>query len=165
MGDPEYYKKIAKWIDTEVLVKYCTADMRCKKDFIIYIEGHTDGNPFSYFKYKESIAIPKGTPFTHFVGVSDTTQKVTEKELTFELKSNMELGLARAWTVRKQLEFMNVPITVGAYEHPAKEKGGEFRRMEVELNIPNLMLDFFEARLKELLEKSGIGPQPKNCKG
>jgi hypothetical protein len=164
MGDPEYYKKIAKWIDTEVLIKYCSADYRCKKDFVIYIEGHTDGNPMGAHKYSESFGIPKGTAFTHFIGTKDTLQKTLEKDINFDLKTNMELGLGRAWTIKKQLNFMNVPITIGAYEHPANEKGGEFRRMEVELNIPNLMLDFFEARLKELLEKSGIGPQPKNCK-
>jgi hypothetical protein len=164
MGDPEYYKKIAKWIDTEVLVKYCAPDMRCKKDFTIYIEGHTDGNPFSYYKYKTPLNIPKGTAFTHFLGKTDPVEKTTERELTYELKSNLELGLGRAWTVKKQLDFMGVPFTIGAYEHPAKEKGGEFRRMEVELNMPNLLLDFFEKRLKILLDESGIGPQPKNCK-
>jgi hypothetical protein len=36
--------------------------------------------------------------------------------------------------------------------------------MEVEINMPNLLLDFFEKRLNILLEASGIGPQPKNCK-
>ena len=34
----------------------------------------------------------------------------------------MELGIARAWTVKQQLDFMNVPITVGAFEHPEEEK-------------------------------------------
>jgi hypothetical protein len=37
--------------------------------------------------------------------------------------------------------------------------------MEVELFLPNLLLDFFEAKLKELLDASGIGPQPKQCEG
>jgi hypothetical protein len=165
MGDPEYYKKIAKWIDTEVLVKYCSPDFRCKKDFNLYIEGHTDGNPMGYHKYTESFNIPKGTPYTHFIGTKDTIEKVLDKTITYELKTNMELGLGRAWTVKKQLDFIGAPVTIGAYEHPAEEKGGEFRRMEVELFMPNLLLDFFEARLKELLEASGIGPQPKQCKG
>jgi hypothetical protein len=165
MGDPDYYKKIAKWIDTEVLVKYCSPDYRCKKDFTIYIEGHTDGNPMALHKYKESFDIPKGTPFTHYIGTKDTLEKVLEKDITFELRTNMELGLGRAWTIKKQLDFMKVPITIGAYEHPKENKGGEFRRMEVELFMPNLLLDFFETRLKELLEASGIGPQPKQCKG
>jgi hypothetical protein len=82
----------------------------------------------------------------------------------YELKTNMELGLGRAWTVKKQLDFIGAPVKIGAYEHPANEKGGEYRRMEVELDIPNLLLDFFEVKLKDLIEKSGIGPQPKNCK-
>jgi hypothetical protein len=73
----------------------------------------------------------------------------------------MELGIARAWTVKQQLDFMNVPITVGAYEHPSSEKGGEYRRIEIELNITNLMLDFYEKTLKNLVEKSGIGKRPK----
>ena len=165
MGDPEYYKKIAKWIDTEVLVKYCSPDFRCKKEFKLYIEGHTDGNPMGYHKYTESFNIPKGTPYTHFIGTKDTIEKVLDKTIAYELKTNMELGLGRAWTVKKQLDFIGAPVTIGAYEHPAEEKGGEFRRMEVELFMPNLLLDFFEARLKELLEASGIGPQPKQCKG
>jgi hypothetical protein len=164
MGDPEYYKKIANWIDTEVLVKYCAPDMRCKKDFTIYIEGHTDGHPFGYYKYKDPLNIPKGTAFTHFLDKAEPVQKVTERELTYELKSNLELGLGRAWTVKKQLDFIGVPFTIGAYEHPLNEKGGEYRRMEVEINMPNLLLDFFEKRLNILLEASGIGPQPKNCK-
>ncbi len=164
MGDPEYYKKIAKWVDTEVLVKYCAPDMRCKTDFTIYIEGHTDGHAFTFMKYKEPLNIPKGYAYTHFLGKSDTIQKTTARELTYDLKSNEELGIGRAWTVKKQLDFMGVPITIGAYEHPANEKGGEFRRLEIELNMPNLLLDFFEKRLKILLEESGIGPQPKNCK-
>ena len=33
------------------------------------------------------------------------------------LKSNMELGIARAWTVKNQLDFMEVPIKIGAFEH------------------------------------------------
>jgi hypothetical protein len=165
MGDPDYYKKIAKWIDTEVLVKYCSPDYRCKEGFTIYIEGHTDGNPMALHKYKEPFNIPKGTPFTHYIGTKDTLEKVLEKDIMFELRTNMELGLGRAWTIRKQLDFMKVPITIGAYEHPKENKGGEFRRMEVELFMPNLLLDFFENRLKELLEASGIGPRPKQCKG
>jgi len=165
MGDPEYYKKIAKWIDNEVLVKYCSPDFRCKKDFKLYIEGHTDGNPMSGMRYNESFNIPKGTPYTHFIGTKDTIQKVLDKTITYDLKSNMELGLGRAWTVKKQLDFIGAPVTIGAYEHPEKEKGGEYRRMEIELFLPNLLLDFFEAKLKELLEASGIGPQPKQCEG
>lgn len=165
MGDPEYYKKIAKWIDNEVLVKYCSPDYRCKKDFKLYIEGHTDGNPMTAIRYPESFNIPKGTPYTHFIGTKDTIQKVLDKTITYELKSNMELGLGRAWTVKKQLDFIGAPVTIGAYEHPANEKGGEYRRMEVELYLPNLLLDFFEAKLKELLDASGIGPQPKQCEG
>lgn len=165
MGDPEYYKKIAKWIDNEVLVKYCSPDYRCKKDFKLYIEGHTDGNPMTTLRYPESFDIPKGTPYTHFIGTKDTIQKVLDKPITYELKSNMELGLGRAWTVKKQLDFIGAPVTIGAYEHPASEKGGEFRRMEIELFLPNLLLDFFEKKLKELLDASGIGPQPKQCEG
>ena len=72
----------------------------------------------------------------------------------------MELGIARAWTVKQQLDFMNVPISIGAYEHPEAEKGGEFRRIEIELNITNLMLDFYEKTLKSLIEESGIGNRP-----
>ena len=164
MGDPEYYKKIATWVDTEVLSKYCEANMRCKEDFYIYLEGHTDGNRFSGAKYEKSLDIPEGTPFTHFVGNNsgavDTTEENT-RNIKTELKSNMELGIARAWTVKQQLDFMKVPITVGAYEHPSGEKGGEFRRIEIELNITNLMLDFYEKTLKELIKESGIGNRPK----
>ena len=162
MGDPEYYKKIATWVDTEVLQKYCEADLRCKEEFVIYIEGHTDGNPFRGARYKRSLDIPQGTSFTHFLD-NNIEQKQTEKEITNSLKSNMELGIARAWTVKQQLDFMNVPIAIGAFEHPKSEKGGEYRKVEVMLNIKNLLLDFYEKRLKELLEASGIGERPETC--
>lgn len=166
MGDPDYYKKIATWVDNEVLKAYCDmTTLRCKSGFTIYLEGHTDGNPFSYYKYKEPLNIPKGTKFTHFVGKSDTIQKSLERELTYELKSNMELGLGRAWTVKNQLDFMKVPIEIGAYEHPKEEKGGEYRRVDIELNMPNLLLDYYEKRLSILLKESGIGDRPKQCKG
>ena len=165
MGDPDYYKKIATWVDNQVLKEYCDmSTLRCKKDFTIYLEGHTDGNPFSYYKYREPLNIPKGTKFTHFVGKSDTIQKELERELTYELKSNMELGIGRAWTVKNQLDFMKVPIEIGAYEHPKTEKGGEYRRVDIELNMPNLLLDYFEKRLSILLKESGIGERPKQCK-
>lgn len=162
MGDPEYYKKIATWVDTEVLAKYCEADLRCKEEFFIYLEGHSDGNAFRGARYKKSLDIPAGTAYTHFLdGVA--TQKVTEKEITNSLKSNMELGIARAWTVKSQLDFMGVPISIGAWEHPKHEKGGEYRKIEIELNMTNLLLDFYEKRLKELLEASGIGERPEEC--
>jgi hypothetical protein len=165
MGDPKYYQKIADWVDNSVLKEYCNmSTLRCKKDFTIYLEGHTDGHPFSYHKYKTKLGLPKGTEFTHFVGKSDTIKKKTERDLDYELKSNMELGLARAWTVKKQLDFMKVPIEIGAYEHPKNEKGGEYRRVDIELNMPNLLLDYFEKRLAILLEESGIGPRPKVCR-
>ncbi len=163
MGDPEYYKKIATWVDNEVLSKYCEASMRCKEDFFIYLEGHTDGYRFSGRKYDQSLDIPDGTPYTHFLGnkdgTVDTLQKAT-RHITRELKSNMELGIARAWTVKSQLDFMKVPITIGAYEHPETEKGGEFRKIDIELNITNLLLDFYEKTLKRLVKESGIGERP-----
>ncbi len=162
MGDPEYYKKIAAWVDNEVLQKYCEVSMRCKEDFFIYLEGHTDGHEFKGARYKRSLDIPEGTPFTHFVD-QDTIEKTTSRELTTSLRSNMELGIARAWTVKNQLDFMGVPITIGAWEHPESEKGGEYRRIEIELNITNLLLDFYEKRLNELVEASGIGPRPDSC--
>lgn len=165
MGDPKYYQKIADWVDNSVLKEYCDmSTLRCKKDFTIYLEGHTDGHPFGYHKYKSKLGLPKGTEFTHFVGKSDTIKKKTERDLDYELKSNMELGLARAWTVKRQLDFMKVPIEIGAYEHPKTEKGGEYRRVDIELNMPNLLLDYFEKRLAILLEESGIGPRPKPCR-
>ena len=166
MGDPEYYKKIATWVNTEVLDKYCEADMRCKKDFFIYLEGHTDGYRFNGRKYDRSLDIAEGTAFTHFLGKKngavDTIQKTT-RNITSSLKNNMELGIARAWTVKEQLNFMNVPIRVGAYEHPENEKGGEFRKIDIELNITNLLLDFYEKTLKNLIKESGIGDRPKAC--
>jgi len=163
MGDPNYYKKIADWVNNQVLVKYCnTANWRCKEDFFIYIEGHTDGNSFSGASYQRSLEIPQGTPFTHYTA-KDTTQKVTDRAITTALKNNMELGIARAWSVKQQLDFMKVPIKVGAYEHPPKEKGAEFRKIDTELTITNLLLDFYEKRLKELLIASGIGERPKAC--
>ena len=162
MGDPEYYKKIATWVDTEVLAKYCEKDLRCKEEFFIYLEGHTDGNPFRGARYKKSLDIPEGTAFTHFLG-DEIMEKMTEKEITKTLKSNMELGIARAWTVKQQLDFMAVPISIGAWEHPKSEKGGEFRKIEIELNITNLLLDFYEKRLMKLLEESGIGARPEEC--
>jgi hypothetical protein len=167
MGDPEYYKKIAKWVDTEVLSKYCLANMRCKEEFFIYLEGHTDGNPFPGASYKDPLNIPQGMEFTHFVGkakgANDTLSKKTDRLITTSLKNNMELGLARAWTVKQQLDFMKVPIKVGAYEHPASEKGGQYRKVEIQLNITNLLLDFYEKRLADLLKASGIGDRPKDC--
>jgi len=162
MGDPEYYKKIATWVDKEVLAKYCEKDFRCKEEFFIYLEGHSDGNAFRGARYKQSLGIPQGTPFTHFID-DQILQKNTEREITNSLKSNMELGIARAWTVKNQLDFMGVPITIGAWEHPKHEKGGEFRKIEINLNITNLLLDFYEKRLKELLEASGIGERPEEC--
>ena len=75
----------------------------------------------------------------------------------------MELGIARAWTVKQQLDFMGVPISIGAYEHPKTEKGGEYRRIEIELNITNLLLDFYEKLLKQLIMASGIGERPQEC--
>jgi hypothetical protein len=162
MGDPEYFKKIANWVDTEVLQKYCEEGMRCKEDFFIYLEGHTDGHVFRGARYKESLEIPEGTPFTHYFE-GEATEKTTEREMTNSLKNNMELGIARAWTVKKQLDFMGVPITIGAYEHTKDEKGGEYRSIQIELNITNLLLDFYEKRLYELVEESGIGKQPDNC--
>jgi len=162
MGDPEYYKKIASWVDGEVLQKYCEESMRCKEDFFIYLEGHTDGNPFNGARYKKSLDIPLGTSFTHFLG-DNVENKETTREITTSLKSNMELGIARAWTVKQQLDFMGVPISIGAYEHPKSERGGEFRRIEIELNITNLLLDFYEKRLKQLVMSSGIGERPEEC--
>lgn len=162
MGDPEYYKKIATFVDEQVLQRYCEADLRCKEDFFIYLEGHTDGNRFNGVSYKQSLNIPEGTPFTHFDD-GEIIEKETEREMTKTLRSNMELGIARAWTVKNQLDFMEVPITIGAYEHPSDEKGGEYRRVEIVLNITNLLLDFYEKRLAELLEESGIGERPDAC--
>jgi len=165
MGDPLYYKKIADWVDAEVLQKYCnTTNWRCKKDFFIYLEGHTDGHRFSGATYDKSLDIPEGTPYTHFVGKSrgagaDTLQKET-RNITSKLESNMELGIARAWTVKQQLDFMKVPITIGAYEHPSDEKDKDYRRIEIELNITNLFLDFYEKTLKQLVDESGIGSRP-----
>ena len=164
MGDPEYYKKIATWVDAKVLQKYCaSADMRCKEDFFIYLEGHSDGNRFSGARYKKSLGVPQGTPFTHFDQQGVIHNKTTDREITNSLKNNMELGIARAWTVKQQLDFMEVPISIGAFEHPANEKGGQYRRIEIELNIPNLLLDFYELRLKTLWEASGIGECPDTC--
>jgi len=166
MGDPEYYKKIAKWVDTEVLTKYCEANMRCKKDFFIYLEGHTDGYRFSGRSYDRSLGIAEGTPFTHFQGKEDGTVDTlskTTRNITRKLENNMELGIARAWTVKEQLEFMKVPIKVGAYEHPENEKGGEFRKVDIELNITNLLLDFYEKTLNRLVDESGIGKRPNEC--
>ncbi|KAA3623304.1 MAG: hypothetical protein DWQ02_24735 [Bacteroidetes bacterium] len=162
MGDPEYYKKIATWVDTEVLQKYCEESMRCKEDFFIYLEGHTDGHAFRGARYKESLEIPEGTPYTHYFE-GEALEKNTEREITNSLKNNMELGIARAWSVKQQLDFMGVPITIGAYEHPKEEKGGEYRSVQIELNITNLLLDFYEKRLNELVEESGIGKQPDDC--
>ncbi|MEM1322337.1 MAG: hypothetical protein AAGG75_18890 [Bacteroidota bacterium] len=162
MGDPEYYKKIASWVDSEVLQKYCEANMRCKEDFFIYLEGHTDGHAFKGARYKKSLDIPEGTAFTHFLE-GEALEKTTEREITTSLRSNMELGIARAWTVKNQLDFMQVPIRVGAYEHPEDEKGGEYRRIEIELNITNLLLDFYEKKLQTLIEESGIGERPGTC--
>ena len=48
-------------------------------------------------------------------------------------------------------------------EHPVKEKGGEYRMFQIHLKINNLLLDFYEKILKELVEKSGIGERPKSC--
>lgn len=162
MGDPEYYKKIATWVDAEVLQKYCEESMRCKEDFFIYLEGHTDGHAFRGARYKKSLDIPEGTSYTHFVD-NVTESKMTEREITTSLKNNMELGIARAWTVKQQLDFMNVPIAIGAYEHPSTEKGGAFRKVQISLNITNLLLDFYEKLLARLVEESGIGARPEAC--
>ena len=166
MGDSEYYKKIAKWVDNAVLSRYCEANMRCKEDFFIYLEGHTDGYRFRGRTYDRSLGIPKGTAYTHFYGQKDGTVDTLLKEtraIDKKLESNMELGLARAWTVKDQLDFMNVPITIGAYEHPETEKGGEYRKVDIELNITSLLLDFYEKTLDNLIVEAGIGDRPKVC--
>ena len=162
MGDPEYYRKIASWVDTKVLQAYCESNMRCKEDFFIYLEGHTDGHVFKGARYKNSLDIPEGTAYTHFLG-EEATETTTEREITNSLRSNKELGIARAWTVKHQLDFMGVPIKIGAYEHPSDEKGGEYRKVDIELNITNLLLDFYEKRLQELIKASGIGARPESC--
>ncbi|MFT5264419.1 MAG: hypothetical protein ACI8YQ_003165 [Polaribacter sp.] len=162
MGDPEYYKKIATWVDGEVLQKYCEKNMRCKEDFFIYLEGHTDGNPFRGARYKKSLDIPAGMAFTHFVD-GEPTEAETKKEITNSLKSNMELGIARAWTVKNQLDFIGVPIHIGAYEHPKTEKGGKYRKIDIELNITKLMLDFYEKRLAQLVAAADLGERPGIC--
>lgn len=163
MGDPEYYQKIASWVDVEVLQHYCEPNMRCKEEFTIYLEGHTDGNRFSGARYKKSLNIPKGTPFRHLTN-TEINNTVTDREITTTLKNNMELGIARAWTVKNQLDFMNVPISIGSYEHPASEKGGQYRRISIELNMTNLLLDFYEKLLARLVKESGIGERPGECK-
>ena len=162
MGDPEYYKKIASWLDENALQKYCEEDLRCKKDFSIYIEGHSDGNRFGGARYKRSLDIPEGTPYKHFLN-DEIHNKVTDRKITNSLKSNKELGIARAWTVKQQLDFMGAPISIGAYEHPSKEKGGQYRKVQVELYIPNLLLDYYEVRLDTIWKESGIGDKPDGC--
>ena len=163
MGDPEFYKKISTWVDTKVLTEYCnTTNWRCKEDFTIYLEGHTDGNPFSTRTYDQKLDIPANTPYMYY-NEKDTLEKKLDHLITDKLVNNEELGLARAWTVKKQLDFMKVPISVGCYEHPVKEKGGEYRMIQIHLKINNLLLDFYEKLLKELIEKSGIGARPKAC--
>lgn len=162
MGDPKYYQKISTWVDTTVLQEYCEPNMRCKEDFFIYLEGHTDGNPFRGARYKRSLDIPKGTPFRHMTN-EEAFDTVTVREIKNSLKNNMELGIARAWTVKQQLDFMEVPINIGAYEHPKSEKGGEYRRIAIELNMTNLLLDYYEKLLNELWETSAIGERPKEC--
>jgi hypothetical protein len=161
IGNPEYYKKIADWVNNEVLTKYCLPNLRCKKDFTIHLEGHTDGSPFEKRDYPESINIPKGTFYKHFVN-GTWSEKTTPLDITKTLKGNMELGLARAWSVRSQLVFMNVPITIGAYEHPSAERGGQYRKVEIQLNITNLLLDYYEKRLDELVKP--LGARPADCK-
>ena len=173
MGDPEYYKKIAAWLNNQVLVKYCnTTNWRCKEGFAIYLEGHTDGNNFTGAKYDRALNIPIGTPYTHFMSIAatktaparvDTLKKTNARLIMNDLKNNMELGMARAWSVKQQLDFMSVPITIGAFEHAKHEKTANFRHIDIYLNIPNLLLDFYEKRLKELLLASGIGERPKPC--
>ncbi|MFK7948405.1 MAG: hypothetical protein AB8G11_12515 [Saprospiraceae bacterium] len=163
MGDPEYYQKISTWVDTKVLQEYCEPNMRCKEEFFVYLEGHTDGNPFRGASYKRSLDIPAGTPFRHLTN-EEINNKVTEREIKNRLQNNMELGIARAWTVKQQLDFMNVPISIGAYEHPKTEKGGEYRRIAIELNMTNLLLDYYEKLLNKLWVESGIGDRPKACK-
>jgi hypothetical protein len=163
MGDPEFYKKISNWVDEKVLTEYCnTTNWRCKEDFTIYLEGHTDGHPFKPRTYDHKIGIPKNTPYTYH-NETDTIEKKLDKVITDKLKNNMELGLARAWTVKKQLDFMKVPISIGCYEHPKEEKGGEYRMIQIHLKINNLLLDFYEKLLNELIEESGIGERPKAC--
>ena len=162
MGDPEYYQKISTWLNTKVLEEYCDSNRRCQEDFFIYLEGHTDGNPFRGARYKRSLDIPEGTPYKHFID-GEIIDTVTTREITNSLKNNMELGIARAWTVKQQLDFMNVPINIGTYEHPKTEKGGEYRRISIELNMTNLLMDYYEKLLNELWVASGISDRPKPC--
>ena len=164
MGDPEYYQKIANWVNQEALGRYCEAAQKCKEEFYIYVEGHTDGTAFAGATYPGDLTIPEKTVFL-YNNAQESVTKETKKLITSNLRDNVELGLARAWTVKEQLTFMDVPIQVGMYEHPSHEKGGDYRIVNIELNIVNMFWDFYDKTLARLILESGIGPRPDLCVG
>ena len=161
MGDPDYYQKINTWLENKILSKYCSGG-DCKDRVRIFVEGHIEGKRFNGKTYKPSIRIPNGTPFKHFVD-GYSVDKITENTITSTVNDNMELGLARAWTVKDELAFMGIPTTVGVYEHPNNERSSKYRTVKIEITIPNLFQSDYEANLEALRRKAGIGSAPAWC--
>ena len=162
IGYPALYRQMVSWVQQEVLGRYCEGRMRCTEEFYVYAEGHTEGGKFPGARYFKDLDIPIKTPYLK----NDEKESVTlgtRKAITTELKSNHDLAVARAWAAKEELEGFGVDVIIGTWEHSKYETGQEFKVVKVELNLVNLLMDFYEKTLARLLQESGIGERPDAC--
>ena len=162
IGYPALYRDIVAWVQREVLGRYCEGRMRCTEEFYVYAEGHTEGGKFPGATYFEELDIPAKTVYLRNDDKESVTLE-TRKSISTELKSNLELAIARAWAARQELEAFGVQVLIGTWEHSKYETGQEYKTVKVELNLVNLFMDFYEKTLARLLEESGIGERPEEC--
>ncbi|MGB0861733.1 MAG: hypothetical protein ACPGXZ_02395 [Saprospiraceae bacterium] len=162
MGTSKYYDKIGDWLEQQVL-KGCDDDGICRDGLKIYVESHIAGGRFKSGTLKKSAEMPTGTPFTHWVH-DEPTQKETDRKLTYSTENKMELGAARAWTVKQQLDYMDISTKIGVYEHSDSERGREYNRIEIQVIIPNLYATESSSELGNLRKAAGISQtEPEWC--
>lgn len=162
MSQADYYDKITNWINQKLAKKYSGSGINWKEDFSIYIEGHAGGSRFTGKELDQSLDIPRGTSFLYHSN-DEWDKATTDRRITTSLSSNKELAIARAWAAKKELEVLDAPIEIGAFEHPVSADDGEYRLIQIELYIPNLLKDFYSKRVNELIEDAGIGYAPQWC--
>lgn len=158
MGTSRYYDKIGDWLEKQVL-KDCGNSEVCRDGLKIYVEAHAAGGRFKDGDLKKSAQMPEGTPFTHWK-YDEPTQKKTDRKLTYSTENKVELGAARAWTVKQQLDYLNIPTTIGVYEHSDNEQGREYNRIEIQVIIPNLYATESNSEIGNLRKAAGISPTP-----
>ena len=88
----------------------------------------------------------------------------TAVEWTIHANLNPEIILTEKFikNLHKKM-YGDVWKWAGQFRKSNKNIGIEWTKIEIELNITNLLLDFYEKRLMELLEESGIGVRPEEC--